>query len=42
MEKFQKTSTKLFTLLNNSINGLSVLIMEINFLTYSANPNKTI
>jgi hypothetical protein len=40
--KFQITSTKLFTLLNNSINGVTVLVMKIRLSTYATNPYKTI
>jgi hypothetical protein len=31
--KFQITSTKLFTLLNNSINGVTVLVIKIPLST---------
>jgi hypothetical protein len=42
VKKSQITSTKLFTLLNNSINGVTVLVMKITWWTYSENPYKTI
>jgi len=41
-KKSQISSTKLFTLLNNSINGVTMLVMKITLATYSANPYKTI
>ena len=40
--KSQITSTKLFTLLNNLINGVSVLVMKVKYSTYTPNPYKTI
>jgi hypothetical protein len=42
MDKSQNSSTKLFTLLNNSINGGAVLVIKITLATYAANPCKKI
>ena len=33
--KSQNTSIKLFTLLNNLIKGVSVLVMKVKYSTYS-------
>ena len=37
--KSQIPSTKLFTLLNNSINSVTELVLKITLSTYSANPS---
>jgi len=41
-KKFQISSTKIFTLLNYSINGVTVLVIKITLSTYAANHYKTI